>query len=76
MVDRAAQAFPRNAQIRYYRGCLHKQANNVGQAMAEFRRVLDLDPENLEALREIELLNRRASTVQRKSVFGLLRKKR
>jgi tetratricopeptide (TPR) repeat protein len=76
IVDRAAKSFPRNAQIRYYRGCLHKQANDVEQAMTEFRRVLDLDPENLEAMRELEVLNRRANAAAKKSVFGLLRRKR
>lgn len=76
VVDQAAKTFPRNAQIRYYRGCLHKQANDVDQAMNEFRRVLDLDPENLEALRELEVLNRRAREGAKKGMFGLLRKKR
>ena len=76
IVDQAAKSFPRNAQIRYYRGCLHKQANDVDQAMSEFRRVLDLDPENLEALRELEVLNRRARAGAKKGMFGLLRKKR
>jgi tetratricopeptide (TPR) repeat protein len=75
VVERAAKAYPKNAQIRFYCACLHKQARDVNRAMNEFRLVLDLEPDNMEAQRELSLLRRNSESAKR-GMFGRLRKKR
>ena len=73
IVEKVAQLFPRNARIRFYNACLHKRAARVERAMEEFRRVLELEPGDPEARRELDLLAARAAARSPKGVFGRFR---
>lgn len=44
-----------NVRIHYYRACVLKLAGKNGEALREFRHVAELDPNNVEAAREIRL---------------------
>jgi tetratricopeptide (TPR) repeat protein len=44
-----------NVRIHYYRACVLKLAGRDAEALREFRQVAELDPNNLEAVREIRL---------------------
>ncbi len=76
MVEKAVEFFPKNPRIRYYAGCLYRSAQRLDEAASEFRRVLSIDPDNIEAKTELELLNRRSGIPPSKGVFQRLRKKR
>jgi tetratricopeptide (TPR) repeat protein len=76
IVEKAIEFFPNNPQIRFYAGCLYRRAQHLDRAATEFRRVLSLDPHNLEAKRELESIGRQSLPPPSKSVFGRLLKKR
>jgi curved DNA-binding protein CbpA len=44
-----------NVRIHYYRACVLKLAGHEADALREFRQVAELDPNNLEAARELRL---------------------
>lgn len=75
IVEKALAFFPDNPRIHFYAGCLYRRARRYEEAANEFRRVLTLDPDNLEARHELDSLLRRSDPPS-KGVFGRLLKKR
>jgi curved DNA-binding protein CbpA len=55
MLDRAAQAEPNNHRILFYRALLQKRLGRDDLAIRDFRAVLERDPHNVDAAREIRL---------------------
>lgn len=55
--DRAVQSDPTRADAYYYRGIASLQLKNLDEARADFRKVLELDPEGPEAADAQDLLN-------------------
>lgn len=47
---------PRNAALYFRRGLLYQQSGVLHEAVNDYRRTLDLDPENKEASARIDLL--------------------
>ena len=54
------ETFPEEAQIYYYLGVLYKALGKEKQARGCFRKVTDLSPNHVEALRELRLMRMRA----------------
>jgi len=75
VVEKAVEFFPNNPQIRFYAGCLYRLVRQHDQAARAFRKVLTLDPEHIEAQRELDLLGKRSVPPASKGVFGRLRRK-
>jgi hypothetical protein len=44
---------PENAEVLFYIGLIHEHRGSLGQALASFRRVLALDPQNADARRRV-----------------------
>jgi curved DNA-binding protein CbpA len=61
MLDQAASKEPANERVRFYRAQLLKRAGRTSEAMREFRWIVEHDPRNLEAAREIRLFEMRKS---------------
>lgn len=56
--QQAAELFPTNPRILFYLGCLFSLNGNPLEAEAVLDRVLELDPDHIEAQREIDKLVR------------------
>lgn len=54
-MDATLERFPSNAQLRFYRAGVLKRLGRFEQAAEEWHRVVELDPNHLEALRELRL---------------------
>ncbi|MFO0659903.1 MAG: J domain-containing protein [Polyangiaceae bacterium] len=58
---------PEHLKALWYRGCLFKRVNNDDLAVEDFRKILKLKPNNIDAEREVrlyEMRNRKASSSQ------------
>lgn len=61
MLDRAVQLGERCERAYFYRGMLHKRLNNAAFAARDFKKTAELNPRNIDALREVRLFNMRKS---------------
>jgi curved DNA-binding protein CbpA len=61
MLDKAIAANPRLERAHFYRGMLWKRLNNLHAAVRDFRTAAELNPRNLDALREVRLFEMRKS---------------
>ncbi|HEY8089111.1 MAG TPA: DnaJ domain-containing protein [Polyangiaceae bacterium] len=61
MLDRAASMSARCEKAFYWRGLLYKRLGKADMANKDFRRVVDLNPRNIDAAREVRLQNMRGS---------------
>ena len=50
---------PMNGRGHYFLGCIARIGNNTEEAARQFRRCLELQPDNVEAQRELRLLGSR-----------------
>ena len=60
LLDRAVGLSARCERAYFYRGQLHKRLGNTQQAMKDFRKAADLNPRNIDAVREVRLHEMRA----------------
>ncbi|MFO0674990.1 MAG: DnaJ domain-containing protein [Polyangiaceae bacterium] len=58
-LDRAIDMNPRSERSYWWRGQLHKRMQNVNAASKDFRKVVDLNPRNIDAAREVRLFEMR-----------------
>jgi curved DNA-binding protein CbpA len=61
MLDRAIAANERLERAHFYRGMLYKRLNNLHASVRDFRTAADLNPRNLDAVREVRLFEMRKS---------------
>ena len=61
MLDQAIAGNPRLERAHFYRGMLYKRLNNLHSAVRDFRTASELNPRNLDALREVRLFEMRKS---------------
>jgi tetratricopeptide (TPR) repeat protein len=59
MLDQAILANERLERAYFYRGMLHKRMNNLHAAVKDFRKAAELNPRNLDAVREVRLFEMR-----------------
>jgi tetratricopeptide (TPR) repeat protein len=59
VLDRAIKKNGNCERAFFFRGMLHKRIENMKEAMKDFKTVADMNPRNLEAMREIRLYNMR-----------------
>jgi curved DNA-binding protein CbpA len=59
MLDRAVQMSDRCEKAYFYRGMLNKRVGRLESAIRDFRRALELNPQNIDAAREVRLHNMR-----------------
>jgi tetratricopeptide (TPR) repeat protein len=59
MLDRAVRIDPTLEQAYYWRGLLHKRIDSHSAAMGNFRRVVELNPRHLDAVRELRVYDMR-----------------
>jgi hypothetical protein len=59
MLDRAVRLDDTMTEAFYWRGQLHKRIENHSAAMRDFRKVLELSPKHLEAIRELRVYEMR-----------------
>lgn len=59
MLDRAASLNSRCEKAYYWRGMLYKRLGKTELANKDFKRVADLNPRNIDAVREVRLHNMR-----------------
>lgn len=62
VLDRCVKMNPHCHRALFWRGMLYKRIDEPRKAVADFRRVSDLDPRNLDAQREVRLYNMRGGT--------------
>ncbi|MCA9633389.1 MAG: DnaJ domain-containing protein [Myxococcales bacterium] len=62
LLDRCVAQEPDNLRCRWYRGQLHKRADNVKAAIKDFRWVLEKNPRHVDAQREVRLYEMRRQT--------------
>jgi thioredoxin-like negative regulator of GroEL len=72
-VERMANHFPDNANILFYLGALYHLTNKTFEAETTLLRVIDLDPDNVEARDEL-IRVRRTIESDRRGPPGLLRR--
>jgi hypothetical protein len=61
MLDAAIATNPRLERAYFYRGMLYKRLGNQHAAARDFREAAELNPRNLDALREVRLFEMRRS---------------
>ncbi len=61
-LERAVELAPDNDKVHYYRGIALKRWGSAEQALEHFARAAELNPRNIEALREVRLAAMRGST--------------
>jgi tetratricopeptide (TPR) repeat protein len=61
MLDAAIARNDRMERAYFYRGMLFKRLNNMHRAVADFRKSADLNPRNIDAIREVRLFEMRKS---------------
>jgi len=72
-VERMANAFPDNANILFYLGALYHLTRKTFEAETTLLRVIDLDPDNIEARDELMRV-RRTIEGDRRAAPGLFRR--
>ncbi len=71
-LDRALSLNDRCERAYFYRGMLHKRLGNMQSAVRDFREAAELNPRNIDAVREVRLYGmRRSSQPPPKSTNGL-----
>lgn len=76
VVEEASRRFPKNPRILFYLGCLYVLSNRKDEAETAMERVLDLDPEHIEARRELATLQKGSDKGPGGSLFRRLRNRR
>jgi tetratricopeptide (TPR) repeat protein len=61
MLDLAIARNDRLERAYFYRGLLYKRINNVHRAVSDFRKASELNPRNIDAVREVRLFEMRKS---------------
>jgi tetratricopeptide (TPR) repeat protein len=61
LLDQAISKNPRLERAYFYRGMLYKRINNLHAAVRDFRESAELNPRNLDAVREVRLFEMRKS---------------
>lgn len=76
MLDKAVEREPKNVRIKYYRAQVAKRAGKIADAMRDFRAVVEAEPNNVEAQRELRLFKMRRGDAneERAESGGLLGK--
>lgn len=77
LLHTAVRREPKNMRVKLYRGQMLKQAGRVSEAMRDFRAVVEAEPTNVEAQRELRLFKMRRGDPDEtkpdtKGVFGKL----
>jgi tetratricopeptide (TPR) repeat protein len=62
ILDRCVQRNANCERAYFYRGLLYKRANEPAKALKDFKKAADLNPRNLDAMREVRLHNMRGGT--------------
>ena len=62
ILDRCIQRSPNSERAIFYRGMLYKRIEENKKAIADFKRVSELNPRNLDATREVRLYNMRGGS--------------
>jgi DNA-binding response OmpR family regulator len=76
-IELAISIAPNSATSYYFLGQLHKACNREQQALKMFRKVLDLQPEHVEAAREVRLIGmRKAKDDKAGGLFGFGKKRK
>jgi tetratricopeptide (TPR) repeat protein len=55
VLDRCIQKSPNCERAYFYRGLLHKRLNEPNKALKDFKKVAELNPRNVDAMREVRL---------------------
>ena len=71
MLDMVVKQEPDYERALFYRGSLLKRSGHEDKALADFRKVVELNPRNIDAAREVRLQAVRAKKEQ-KGIFGRL----
>jgi Tfp pilus assembly protein PilF len=61
MLDRAVSMGGRGEKAFYWRGMLYKRLGKIDHATKDFRRVVEINPRNIDAAREVRLHNMRGA---------------
>jgi tetratricopeptide (TPR) repeat protein len=76
LVERAVRRAPRNTRALYYKGLLLERSDRGEEAQRCYGRVLELDPDDLDAARRLRLLGMRAGRQpQTRGLFARLRER-
>jgi hypothetical protein len=67
-LDRVVAGDPNCVRAFYYRSKLHGRSGNIDDAVRDLRRVVRLDPEHADALRDLRLLTARTSSAKHEAV--------
>jgi hypothetical protein len=59
ILDRCIQRNPNCERAYFYRGMLYKRADENNKALKDFKKAAELNPRNLDAMREVRLFNMR-----------------
>ncbi len=72
MLDRAIRADETMEHAHYWRAMLHKRLDNHNAAMSSFRKVVELNPKNMDAVRELRVyeMRIRRNSLTMKAVKG------
>jgi curved DNA-binding protein CbpA len=62
VLDRCIKKNPHSSRAFFYRGMLYKRIDEGSKAVKDFRKVVELDPRNLDAQREVRLHTMRGGT--------------
>ncbi len=77
MLDEAVKAEPENVRLLWYRGQLLKKAGLEAKAIRDFKRIVSMKPNHVDAAREVRVHDMRRRTGEGKSgLFGKWRGKR
>lgn len=60
ILDRCIERAPNSERAIFYRAMLHKRTNDAAKALRDFKRAAELNPRNLDAVREVRLHNMRS----------------
>ena len=71
MLDTVISKDPQYSKAYYYRGALYKRAGQSERAMFDFRKVMELDPRNIDAAREVRVYDMRQNKKQNDGSGGL-----
>ncbi|MDB4943012.1 MAG: repeat/DnaJ domain/tetratricopeptide repeat protein [Labilithrix sp.] len=69
LLDRCIKTNPNSERAYFWRGMLYKRADDPSKALKDFKRAAELNPRNLDAMREVRLFNMRG--VQSKPPPGM-----
>jgi hypothetical protein len=68
ILDRCIKMNPNCERAYFYRGLLYKRAEEPGKALKDFKRAAELNPRNLDAMREVRLHNMRGGQTKGSSI--------